>query len=562
LSAILTATSWALWAFALITIKTSGLRLGPYGLAGSMPPLFFAACATLSLAFILNLATPRVDRWTEALFVSQIALLVAFLFVTPAFIEPFPRFRTTYKAVGLTYLLIGIGAVNPADNLMFNWPSAWALFSAVFQVALPSPDTLSVFVKYYAPLIEAAYGVALYVLFRPFLSKKQTYLALFLFYSLNYVGQDYLSPQSVAYLLFLAFLALTFVYILRPPSTTMRYPTVATSSLLFVIFLSLVVTHFLTSFALLMFVIIFAVSSRIIAKVRLNRFVVPYVVGFAGWMMFGSAAYFNYILNKQAATPVSENLAEGLQPGVTGGLGNFPGAVGSVSHAFIANVGIFWAVAIACVVSIWFIYRYASLRKLDKTEAAFLALLVGITPILLLPNYSGELLFRGFLLALPALVYYLVKNVSFRVVKIAVVIILLAGPILHVVVAYGNESFNYVSPPEISGYDFFYRTVANGSVFGGFPVGEYVNRQNYSSNNVLQFVSLVSAGPLNASMQSQLSSARAYVFFTSGDDAIIQTLYAPRVNDYQNVKNVTADASYLNLIYSSADVSIYQVRPA
>ncbi len=219
--------------------------------------------------------------------------------------------------------------------------------------------------------------------------------------------------------------------------------------------------------------------------------------------------------------------------------------------------------AIAGVVSIWFIYRYALLRELEKTEAAFLALLVGITPILLLPGYGGELLFRGFLLALPALVYYFVKNVSFRALKIAAVVILLAGPMLHVVVAYGNESFNYVSPSEISSYDFFYRTVANGSVFGGFPVAEYVNQQNYSSRSVLQFVSLTSAGPLNASVQSNLSSAGAsYIFFTSGDDAIIRTLYAPRVNDYQNAKNVTANTPYLNLIYSSADVALYQVRPS
>jgi len=535
------------------------LRLGAYGLAGSLPPFFYAACAALSVAFILNLATPRVDRWRDALFVFQIALLIAFFFITPALIEPFPRFRTTYKVIGLTYLLIGSGAANPAASILFNWPGAWALFSSMFQVALPSPDTLSVLVKYYAPLIEATYGVALYVLFRPFLSKKQTYLALFLFYSMNYVGQDYFSPQSVAYLLFLAFLALTFVYIIRPPSTTMRYPTVAISSLLFIIFLSLVVTHFLTSLALLLFVIVLAVFSRIVAKVRLTRFVVPYVVGFAGWMLFGSAAYFNYMLNRQAATPVSESLSQGLQPGVTGG----SGAVGSVTHAFIANVGILWAVAVAGVVGIWFIYRYASLRKLDKTEAAFLALLVGLTPLLLLPGYGGELLFRGFLLALPALLYYFVKNVSFRAVKIAVVIILLAGPILHVVVAYGNESFNYVSPSEISGYDFFYHTVANGSVFGGFPVAEYVNQQNYSSRNVLQFVSLVSAGPLNASLQSNLSRAgESYIFFTSGDDAIIRALYAPQVNDYQNAKNVTANAPYCNLIYSSSDVVLYQVRPA
>jgi hypothetical protein len=563
ISAVLTATSWALWAFTLIAIKTSGLHFGDYGLGGSLPLSFYAACAALSVAFILNLSFPHVDRWRSGLFVCQIALLIAFLFVTPALIEPFPRFRTTYKVVGLTSLLIGTGALNPAASALFNWPSAWAFFSAVFQVALPSPEALSTFVKYYAPFMEAAYGITLYVLYRPFLSKKQTYLALFLFYVLNYVGQDYLSPQSVAYLLFLAFLALIFIFIIRPSSRAIRYPPAAISLLLFVTFLSLVVTHFLTSLALLLFFIIFAVSSRIIAKVRLDRFAVPYVVGFAGWMLFGSAAYFNYMLNRQKAVPISESISQGLQPGVTGGVFASYKAVGSVVHTFISNVGIVWAVAVACVVSVWFIYRYASSRKLDKTEATYLALIVGTMPILLLPGYGGELLFRGFLLVLPALVYYLVKNVSYRAVKIAVVVILLLGPAVHFFVAYGNESFNYVSPAEISSYGFFYGTVSNATVYGGYPVSEYLHQESYASKNILQVVSLLSCSTLNDVGKAQLTrGGSAYVFFTQGDEAIIRTLYAPQVDDYLHAKNVTANTSFFNLIYSSADVGLYQVRPS
>jgi hypothetical protein len=551
-----------LWAFALITVKTGGLNIGGFGLAGSMPPIFYVACVTLSLAFILNLGTPGEGRWRDLLFVCQIALLIAFLFATPALVEMFPRFRTTYKVWGLTDLVTRAAAVNPAVNVLFNWPSAWALFSAVFQVAVPSTATQTVFVKYYAPFMEVAYGVALYALYRGFLSKKQAYLGIFLFYIMNYVGQDYLSPESVAYLLFLAFLGLTFVYIIRAPSQRIRYPSVAVASLLFIIFLSLVVTHFLTSFALLTFFIVLALSSRIVAKVRLDRFVVPYVVGFVGWMLFGSAAYFNYMINRQSATPISESISTqvGVTGGVTGGTGGVSGIGGSVTHAFIANVGIVFAVFAAAIVGIWFLYRYASTRRLDKMDAAFLALLVGITPILLLPGYDGELLFRGFLLALPALIYYLVKNVSFRVVKVAAVVILLAGPMLHVLVAYGNESFDYVSPAEISSYNFFYQTVSSASVYGAYPVANWLNQQNYTGGNLLQLVSLLDRGPPNDSARLQLvKGGPSYIFFTPGDYATIQTLYAPRLNDYLRAENTTANAPYFNLVYSSNGVQLYEV---
>jgi hypothetical protein len=218
---------------------------------------------------------------------------------------------------------------------------------------------------------------------------------------------------------------------------------------------------------------------------------------------------------------------------------------------------------VACVVSGWFIYRYASSRKLDKTEAAYLALIVGTTPILLLPGYGGELLFRAFLLVLPALVYYLVKNVSFRTVKIALVAILLLGPVVHFFVAYGNESFNYVSPAESSSYSFFYGTASNASVYGGYPVSDYFHQETYATKSIFQLVSLLRCSTLSDVGKAQLArGGSSYVFFTQGDEAIIRTLYAPQVDDYVDAKNVTANTSFFNLIYSSADVALYQVRPS
>lgn len=193
-------------------------------------------------------------------------------------------------------------------------------------------------------------------------------------------------------------------------------------------------------------------------------------------------------------------------------------------------------------------------------DAAFLALLVGITWILLLPGYDGELWFRGFLLALPALIYYLVKNVSFRVVKVAAVVILLAGPMLHVLVAYGNESFDYVSPAEISSYNFFYQTVSSASVYGAYPVANWLNEQNYTGGNLLQLVALLDRGPPNDSVRLQLvKGGPSYIFFTPGDYATIQTLYAPRLNEYLRAENTTANAPYFNLVYSSNGVQLYEV---
>ncbi|MGA3199280.1 MAG: hypothetical protein ABSD89_07715 [Halobacteriota archaeon] len=563
-AAILTATSWMLWAFALIPIQMSGLQVGSFGLAASLPLVFYFASVILSIAFVVNLATQGEGRWRDVLFVSQIALLITFLFVTTALIEPFPRFESTYTVMGLTSLVTATGTINPNVSTLFNWPGAWALFSTTFQV-LASSEAQLVFVKYYTVFVEATYGILLFVLYRGFFSKRQTYLALFLFYIMNYVGQDYLSSESVAYILFLAFLAILFAHVIRGPTRTIQYPSVAVAFVMFITFLSLVVTHFLTSFALLVFFFIVAYSSRVVAKVRLDRFVPPYVLGFIGWMLFGSAAYFDYIFHLEAAAPVTESLpsavSQGVQPGIAAGK-SVVGSVSSATHAFIANVGITWALFVAAVGIAWFVYRYIRTRKLEKIDAAFIALLIGTAPIIVLPGYSGELLFRGFLLVLPALAYFLVKNARFRVVQVAVVIILLAGPMLHVVVAYGNESFNYVSPSELSGYNFFNQTVSNASVYAFFPIADYFSPQNYSQQNILKLDALINGGQVNASLQAQLlHKGPSYVFFTRGDGAFIETLYATQFGAYQDAQNRVTTSPYFNLIYSSSGVDLYQVRP-
>lgn len=564
-AALLTATSWMLWAFALIPIQMNGLQVGSFGLAASLPPVFYFASIILSLAFVFNLATPGEGRWRDALFVSQLVLLVAFLFVTPALIEPFPRFHggDTYKVMGLTYFVTATGAINPHISSLFNWPSGWALFSTTFQV-LASSETQFVFVKYYAAFMEAASGILLYILYRGFFSKRQAYLALFLFYVMNYVGQDYLSPQSVAYLLFLAFLAILFAHVIREPTRTIQYPSVAVAFLLFITFLSLVATHFLTSVVLLAFFVILAYSSRVVANVRLDRFVPPYVLGFIGWMLFGSAAFFDVMFQSRTGLPITQSLPSSIshfQPGIV-----MPASLlktaGSATHSFIANVGISWALFVVAVGTAGFIYRYIRTQKLEKIDAVFIALLVGTAPVIVLPGYGGDLLSRGFLLILPALVYFLVKNASFRVVQIAVVIILLAGPMLHVVVAYGNESFDYVSPSEMSSYNFFDRTASNASVYAEFAISSYFSLGNYTQGTMRAFDARVNHGPVNASLQAQiLHNGTSYVFFTRGDGAFIETQYATQYAAYQNAQNLVATSAYFNLIYSSNGVDLYQVRP-
>ena len=121
-------------------------------------------------------------------------------------IDEEPAFNVVWRHAGVTDYVMTTGRVNPDIDAYFNWPGFFILAALVTRTAgLDSALGLSG----WAPVaFELLYLPALVVISRAFTADRRlAWVAVWLFYVTNWVGQDYLSPQAMGYLLYLAMVA-------------------------------------------------------------------------------------------------------------------------------------------------------------------------------------------------------------------------------------------------------------------------------------------------------------------------------------------------------------------
>ena len=88
---------------------------------------------------------------------------------------------------------------------------------------------------------------------------------------------------------------------------------------------------------------------------------------------------------------------------------------------------------------------------------ALIALLAGIYSIVLVAGpYQGEIISRVLGLSMLFLAYFAATNLNARLLAVPLVAFLILAPALFVTTAYGNERYDYVSPAEIHGVQFFH----------------------------------------------------------------------------------------------------------
>jgi len=191
----------ALWLRALQHVEV--LRMNDLGLVSVLPSGAFAALALLTVAFVLAFAQrePRVPVLAFC-----VLLLIAMLHGANVLVEPEAAITSTYRHVGVTDTIIRTGHVNPKIDAYFNWPGFFFLLGAVTKLAgFPSALAFGRF----APLAyNVLYLGPLLMIFRSFTrDRRLIWLAIWLFYLTNWVGQDYLSPQGTPYLLHLTIIS-------------------------------------------------------------------------------------------------------------------------------------------------------------------------------------------------------------------------------------------------------------------------------------------------------------------------------------------------------------------
>jgi hypothetical protein len=467
-----------LWLLAIRGIRLE--EMTDLGLVSVTPISALLLLALLNVSFALSL----VGRPTFWVPLAHVVVLIVMLYGVTAFVEHDPRFASVWKHVGVMDYIDRHGSVNPHIDAYFNWPGFFALGALITNVAgFTSPLAIAA----WGPIAFNLLAIApLTLIFRWATDDRRlVWLSLWVFYSTNWVGQDYIAPQAVGFLVWLTIAAALLTWFVPRPdvlsSTSLRRllrsfdvrrvrtwiaarsvrPMPSASGqrvglflLVVGMFAAIVTGHQLTPFAALCAVVGLALFAA------LNLRGLPLIMGvlLAAWIGYMTTTYLAGHI-ETVAGPFG-SLGKNLDQNV----GNRVG--GSPDHELIARIRIVTSCAIWLLAIAGFARRLAS-RRFD---AAIVVL--GASPFVLpvLQPYGGEVLLRVFLFALPAVAFF-IATLAFpstdagrswpAVASVAIVGCLLLSAFEYT--RYGNERLDHFSRGDVATVRAMYRLAPPGS---------------------------------------------------------------------------------------------------
>jgi len=470
-----------LWA---LVIRDVDLRaMTDLGLISVLPASALVLLGLLATSFCISLTARPLRPWVP---LAHVVVLIVILFGVTAFLEVEPRFSSVYKHVGIIDYIARNGSVDPNIDAYFNWPGFFALGATISDAA-----------GFSSPLAMGAWGPLVFnlLLLPPLIvilrwasdDPRVIWLGLWIFYSANWVGQDYFAPQAVGLLLWLAMLGLLLTWFMPRPAMLGGLPSVrgVLGALSFrrlrarlaggpvsleqrgtvfrrvgvlmtivAVFAAVVAGHQLTPFAAIV-----TVSALVLfAGLEIRRLPVIMIVLLAAWISYMTITY----LTGHIATltgPVG-SVTTNLNDNVSGRV------LGSSQHELIVHIRLVGTLAI------WMLAVAGFARRIAARRADLALAIIGGAPFLLpiLQPYGGEALLRVFLFALPAVAFFIAclafpRNDAGRGWPTIFVLTILSCALLGLFqyTRYGNERLDHFTRGDAAAVDALYRLAPRGA---------------------------------------------------------------------------------------------------
>jgi hypothetical protein len=387
-----------LWLVALAGTDLSGV--GGAGLLGTVHPAFFAALLLPVAGFLAALARPGGGR--GPVLGGYLVLLVLVLHGTTPLLLDQPQYAWTYKHLGVVELLLSQGGITDSGDIYQQWPGLFAAVAGLSDLSGLAPASLAdgspVFFNLAGALVLLAIGRTL----SP--DRRVGYLTVLVFLCVNWVEEDYLSPQAFAFLLSLGGLLVVVRWLPRRPgwwtghgpdrwrrwyvrlTAGIRTPDVpprsraAALAVLLLLFGVLTTTHQLSPFLLLG-------QLAVLVGLVLVRpwWTVPLLAGLA----------VGYLLPRFGLVTGSFDVFESLNF-----LSNAAGSAdgwGSTGQAVSATV------VRTLALTVWALAGLAVWRARHQLGRVLLPAVLAVTPFVLVAvqSYGGEAIYRVFLFSAP-----------------------------------------------------------------------------------------------------------------------------------------------------------------
>ena len=491
--------SLILWLAAMMSADLG--RLTDLGMVSVLPLWSYLSFIPIVSAFVLVLTGPRPSTWLLA---AIVVVLLLMLYGAVPFIEGEPRFSPSWRHIGVIDYVTRHGGVDPTLDAYHNWPGMFILASAVGgAIGLTDWTGLALWAPVWFNLL---FLPPLYVLLSALTDdRRAVWLAIWLFYLMDWIGQDYFSPQAFGLFFFLVAMAVIVRWFTSAdagsrderwrgegsrdedsggrPSRIDRLPrrirrvvervlelrpipadrlSPAGRAGLMALFLALfgftIAGHQLTPFFTLS-----AVGALVVVlRVRWPRLPILMGVMIAAWIAFVAVAFL--IGHFQNVAGYVGTLSDSVAANLTGRL------QGSPEHLSVVYV------RLAFAAGVWVLAGLGALRRIRarRWDVTTVALAVAPFPLFAVQAYGGEMLLRIYLFSLPFMALLIAFAVLPRLreetpawlgVVVAVGSLALVGPFM--VARYGNERIESFTPGEVAAVEQLYQMAPKGSMFVG-----------------------------------------------------------------------------------------------
>ncbi|MDZ7577868.1 MAG: hypothetical protein U0904_06820 [Candidatus Nanopelagicales bacterium] len=482
--------------------------IGPYGLIQALPVAYYVAIAVV-LAVLAN--SLRWHQQCTEVMVTGVVALTVLVHGAATFVESEPRFPVAWLHSSFTESIISLGHPSPSMDARFSWPGFFSGSAALTDATGASSPV--VWLKWAPIILLLAYLAPLLAIGRATLKGwRAPWIGVIVFVMADWVGQDYFSPQSVAFVLYLTFIAIVLTYLRHrdpdmwsirlqawaartprrglawlsslvrsadrghePAETAESHATrLALLILLVGLTFALVATHQLTPPALVVPLTLLAVVGRL----RPWPIVVFIGVAMVGWLSYAAEPFW------------SGHLAQ-----IFGGIGRADAVVesgvgnrltGSSAHLEVVNARLVfsllvWGLAGLGAIRLWRTGKAVSLPLLILTAApAF---------IVVSQEYGGEGILRLFFYSLPGAAMLIAALVSPGPAASRphtwvafVAVIALSFPIF-LLAKWGNESFERISDTDLQLDQEFSLLAPAGSTIASLGYGGPTSYRDITSYN-------------------------------------------------------------------------------
>ncbi|AQS72001.1 hypothetical protein [Streptomyces pactum] len=378
----------ALWGYAIR--RTDISALDDFGLVSALHPTFWAGLAVLTAGFWFTVRDPRrPGGWSLAYVLALLVMERA----TQALLYPTPLYAWAWKHDAVIDHLLTSGGLQNADQLgdmavYDQWPGFFAAQAAL--VRLLGVDNAAMYMAWWPLVSSALLLLPLLLIYRTFTEDRRLiWTSVWLFCVANWVGQDYFSPQSVAFALHLGVIAVVLRRYGRSGGRRGRPGQVVWTVLLSALVTAIVVSHQLTPGMLVVTLLALAFTRRYRHWVP----VVTTVVIFLAWCLTAALPFLS------AAMPDMIRSIGDVGANVETGYGATPTGTGAVVTSWAARL-LSGSVLLLALVGV--------LRQRVLRHRAWPLVLVAAAPLpmFVASSYGSEMIFRVLMFMLPGAAFF------------------------------------------------------------------------------------------------------------------------------------------------------------